>query len=109
MELQCEVIHFGSQSREGLSVLRGTVLLLALESSEVIGLRIAKLARGGADAQREAHLTVTISLISGAAVTNVIKRFRELVAANTEHFSATERYRFLRPPLPRTVSVRILL
>ena len=37
----------------------GTVLLLALESSEVIGLRIAKLARGGADAQREAHLTVS--------------------------------------------------
>jgi hypothetical protein len=109
MELQCEVIHFGSQSKEALSVLRGTVLLLALESSEVIGLRIAKLARGGADAQREAHLTVTISLISGAAVTNVIKRFRELVAANTEHFSATERYRFLRPPLPRTVSVRVLL
>ena len=109
MELHCEVIHFGSQSKEALSVLRGTVLLLALESSEVIGLRIAKLARGGADAQREAHLTVTISLISGAAVTNVIKRFRERVAANTEHFSATERYRFLRPPLPRTVSVRVLL
>lgn len=118
MELQCEVIHFGSQSKEALSVLRGTVLLLALESSVVIGLRIAELARGGADAQRstsyrqlkdDAVIEVTISLISGAAVTNVIKRFRELVAANTEHFSATERYRFLRPPLPRTVSVRVLL
>jgi hypothetical protein len=59
MELQCEVIHFGSQSKEALSVLRGTVQLLALESSEVIGLRIAKLARGGADAQREAHLIVS--------------------------------------------------
>jgi hypothetical protein len=39
--------------------LSGTVLLLALESSEVIGLRIAKLARGDADAQREPHLIVS--------------------------------------------------
>ena len=115
MELQCEVIHFGSQSKEALSVRRGTDLLLALESSVVIGLRIAELARGAARStsyrQRkdDAVIEVTISLISGAAVTNVIKRFREQVAANTEHFSATERYRFLRPPLPRTVSVRVLL
>ena len=33
-----------------------TALLLALESSEVIGLRVAKLAGGGVGAQYEAHL-----------------------------------------------------
>ena len=59
MEIQCEVIHFGSQSKEALSVRRGTVLLLELKSSVVIGLRIAELARGGADAQRAAHLIVS--------------------------------------------------
>ena len=36
-----------------------TVLLLALESSEVIGLRVAKLAGGGVDARHEAHLIVS--------------------------------------------------
>ena len=36
-----------------------TVLLLAMESSEVIGLRVAKLAGGGVDAQHEAHLIVS--------------------------------------------------
>ena len=36
-----------------------TALLLALESSEVIGLRVAKLAGGGVDAQHEAHLIVS--------------------------------------------------
>jgi hypothetical protein len=75
-----------------------TVLLLALESSEVIGLRIAKLAGGGVDAQDEAHLIVsekvdavievTASFMSGAAVTKVINRFREQVAANTKRLSA---------------------
>ena len=36
-----------------------SVTLLALESSEVIGLRVAKLAGGGVDAQHEAHLIVS--------------------------------------------------
>jgi hypothetical protein len=75
-----------------------TVLLLALESSEVIGLRVAKLAGGGVDAQYEADLIVsekvdavievTASFMSGAAVTKVINRFREQVAANTKRLSA---------------------
>ena len=66
------------------------VLLLALESSEVIGLRVAKLAGGGVDAQHEAHLIVSekvdavfevsARLMSGATAINVINRFREQVA-----------------------------
>ena len=36
-----------------------TVLSLTLESSEVIGLRVAKLAGGGIDAEREAQLILS--------------------------------------------------
>jgi hypothetical protein len=77
-----------------------TVILLALESSEVIGLRVAKLAGGGVEAQREAHLMVSekidavvevgARLLFGATAVNVIDRFREQVAANAERLS-TER------------------
>jgi len=77
-----------------------TVSLLALESSEVIGLRVAKLARGGVDAQNEAHLLVnekivavfdsSMRLVCGASTSDVIDRFREQVAANALRLS-TER------------------
>ena len=73
------------------------VTLLALESSEVIGLRIAKLTGGGVDAQHEAHLMVSekidavvevgVRLLCGATAVNVINRFREHVAANAERLS----------------------
>jgi hypothetical protein len=74
------------------------VVWLALESSEVIGLRVAKLAAGGIDAQHEARLIVGEkvsaifevgnSFFSGATATNVINRFREQVAANARRLSA---------------------
>ena len=74
--------------------------LLALESSEVIGLRVAKLAGGGLDAQHEAHLMVSekidavvevgARLLCGATAVNVIDRLQEQVAANAERLS-TER------------------
>ncbi len=75
-----------------------TVMCLALELSEVIGLRVARLAGGGVDAQHEAHLIVSekvdavfevaAKLISGATVINLISRFREQVAANAKRLSA---------------------
>ena len=75
-----------------------TVLLLALESSEVIGFRVAKLAGGGVDAQHEAHLIVSekvdvvfevsARLMSGATAIKLISRFREQVAANARRLSA---------------------
>jgi hypothetical protein len=78
-----------------------TVLLLALESSEVIGLRVAKLAGGGVDAQHEAHLIVSekieavfeasARLMSGVTVINVISGFREQVAANARRLSKSIR------------------
>ena len=74
-----------------------TVILLALESSEVIGLRVAKLAGGGVDAQHEAHLMVSekidavvevgVRFLYGASAVNVINRFREHVAVNAERLS----------------------
>jgi len=70
---------------------------LTLESSEVIGLRVAKLAGGGTDAQHEAHLIVSekvnavfeisARLVSGATFIDVIERFREKVAANARRLS----------------------
>lgn len=59
-----------------------TVAMLALESSEVIGLRVAKLAQGGSEAQNEAHLLVNekivavfdagMRLVCGATTSHVI-------------------------------------
>ena len=75
--------------------------MLALESSEVVGLRVAKLARGGVDAQTEAHLLVnekisavfdsSMRLVCGATTGDVIDRFREKVAANILRLSAERR------------------
>jgi hypothetical protein len=74
-----------------------SLLLLALESSEVVGLRVAKLAGGGVVAQHEAGLMVSekidavvdvgVSLLFGATTINVIGRFREQVAANAQRLS----------------------
>src|SRR5437764_12825547 len=74
-----------------------TVLLLAMESSEVIGLRLAKLAGGGVDAQHEAHLIVNekvdaaleaaARLMSCATAINVINRIRVQVADNVRLLS----------------------
>ena len=78
-----------------------TVSLLALESSEVIGLRVAKLARGGVDAQNEAHLLIDekvvavfdagMRLVCGSTISHVIDGFRKQVAANALRLSAERR------------------
>jgi hypothetical protein len=78
-----------------------TIVMLALQSSEVIGLRVAKIARGGADAQNEAHLLVNekivavfdagMRLMCGATTSHVIDGFREQVAANVLRLSAERR------------------
>jgi hypothetical protein len=75
-----------------------TVVMLALESSEVIGLRVVKLAQGGVDAQTEAHLLVnekivavfdaSLRIVCGATTGHVIDRLREQVAANVLRLSA---------------------
>ena len=74
------------------------IVWLALESSEVIGLRVARLAAGGIDAQHEtglivgekvgASFEVGTGLLSGVTATSVINRFRDQVAANAKRLSA---------------------
>jgi hypothetical protein len=66
--------------------------MLAFEASEVVTLRMMKLAYGGGDAGDEAHLMVTeklaagmealMSLMAGSTPMAVIERYREHVAAN---------------------------
>jgi hypothetical protein len=77
------------------------VVMLALESSEVIGLRVAKLAQGGVDAQNEAHLLVNekivavfdvgVRLVCGATASHLIDGFRMQVAANALRLSTERR------------------
>jgi hypothetical protein len=76
------------------------VTLLALESSEVVGLRVAKLAGGGVDALLEIEVMISekidafieagTKVLFGATAVHVIDRFREKVAANAVRLS-TER------------------
>ncbi len=85
------------------------VVMLALESSEVIGLRVAKLAQGGADAQNEAHLLVNekvvavfdvgMRLVCGATTSHVIDGFRKQVAANALRLSTDTSLRLARREL----------
>jgi hypothetical protein len=79
------------------------VMLLALESSEVIGLRVAKLAGGDVDARHEAHrmvsekidavIEVSAALLCGASAGEVINRIRGHVATNAKRLSTEGRVR----------------
>ena len=72
--------------------------MLAIESGEVMRLRLEKFARGEADAGCEAQLMVSekiaaafeaaASLFAGATPGAIICRYREHVAANAKRLSA---------------------
>jgi hypothetical protein len=67
-------------------------MMLAVESSSVIALRMMKLTLGGSGALHEAHLMIsekvdaafeaTANLMAGASGDDVIHRYRQHVAAN---------------------------
>jgi hypothetical protein len=71
--------------------------MLAVESCEVICLRLTKLAHADDDADDEARLMVNekidamfeagASMMAGASAATVIDRYREHVAANTKRLS----------------------
>jgi hypothetical protein len=71
--------------------------MLAFESCEVMGLRLAKLAGGDLAADDEARLMMSekvdamveagASLMAGASAADVIGRYREHVAANARRLS----------------------
>ena len=72
--------------------LASATALLAIESQEVIGLRLAKLARGGSAARREAELMVNekvsafgkafATASSGGSPGSVVDFYRDKVRAN---------------------------
>ena len=72
-------------------------MMLGLESNRVIGLRMAKLMRGGKAAQREAHRMVSekmfaaakasTSLMAGASADKIVAQYRKKVAANAKRLS----------------------
>jgi hypothetical protein len=74
-----------------------STMLLAFESSNVIGLRMMKIMAGGSGSHDEANLMVTekvqamleanASLLAGATASSVVDRFREHVAANAKRLS----------------------
>ena len=69
-----------------------TILMLALESNQVIGLRLMKIAGGGRAARDEARLMISekvnasfeagAALMEGYGMLAVVDRFREHVAEN---------------------------
>ena len=72
--------------------------MLAIESHDVIRLRMAKLMGGGIDAQDEAALMVSekiaamveagFTLATGGTLNHVVDRYREQVVANSDRLLA---------------------
>jgi hypothetical protein len=70
------------------------LMMLAVEANSVIALRLMKLMRGGSAARREANLMVSekiaaaleasASLMTGASGHDVVRRYRQHVAANAK-------------------------
>ena len=75
-----------------------SAMMLAVESANVIGLRLTKIASGGIDAQVETSLMVheklsaafevQASLCRGGTAISIIERYRELVAENARRLEA---------------------
>ena len=73
-------------------------VMLAVESSEVVRLRLEKFAHGGEDCEHEATLMVSekifaaieasASWLAGAAPSAIVSRYREHVAANAKRLLA---------------------
>jgi hypothetical protein len=74
-----------------------STVFLALESSNVIGLRMIKMMSGDRGSHDEAHLMVMekihamfeagASLLAGGTASSVVDRYREHVAANAKRLS----------------------
>jgi hypothetical protein len=88
--------HFFESPDTGFPWFAGA--MLALESCEVICLRLAKLANADDDAEIEAELMVSekvdamfeagASLMAGRSVADIVDRYREHVAANARRLTA---------------------
>jgi len=82
------------------------LMLLAVEASGVIALRMMKMMRGGRSAQREANIMVsekisaafeaTASLVAGASGNEIVHRYRQHVAKNAKRLPGRSRKRTRR-------------
>jgi hypothetical protein len=80
-----------------------SLMMLAVESNRVIGLRTMKLMRGGKRAQREAELMVrekidaaldaTARLMAEASGDAIVRRYRRRVAANAKRLTKAKTVR----------------
>ncbi len=71
------------------------------EAQRVVSLRMAKFARGGVGAQREAHnmvaekvaahMEAAITLAMGGSLESVVRRYRKIVGANERRLSVERR------------------
>jgi hypothetical protein len=89
------------QGKKGTSMLNSwfALTMLAIESNEVVSLRLVKLAMGGAGAWDEVDMMVSekigasleafASVLSGESSLSVINRYRELVGANCGRLRST--------------------
>jgi hypothetical protein len=69
----------------------------SMEAQHVIALRLAKIAAGGAAAEKEAHTMVTekmaahaeaaLTLASGGSMSTVVQRYRAIVRANNKRLT----------------------
>ena len=85
-----------SGSDDGFPWFAGSMLFL--EASEVVRLRVEKLANADADCEREARLMVVEKIaaafeaganwLAGASASAIVDRYREHVAANLKRLSA---------------------
>ena len=82
--------------------------MLALESNRVIGLRLAKLMRGGKGAQGDAERMVSeetqaaakagASLMAGASSGEIVRQYRRGVKANAKRLGRQQRRRKRKSP-----------
>jgi hypothetical protein len=86
--------HFAVQRGDAMFVPFYSIVLLAFESGNVIGLRTMKMMSGGSGSRDEAHLMVMekvhamleagASLMAGGTASGVVDRYRQHVAANAK-------------------------
>jgi hypothetical protein len=89
-----------------------SLMMLAVEANGVVALRMMKLMLGGRRARREAELMVsekidaafkaTASLMAGASGDDIVRRYRQRVAANAKRLGSLNSGRSRNRVLKRT-------
>jgi hypothetical protein len=80
-----------------------SLMMLAIEANQVVGLRTMKLLRGGKSARREAELMVrekidaaldaTVRVMAGASGDAIVRRYQRRVVANAKRLKRPTSFR----------------